>query len=204
MARPGLEPGTPRFSVTGYRPVEGPGLQGVCLARQRRDAGSFVRFPAGLGHERGPRGLNGRGQGLSDGLLGTPRSLPASLRLAGLTKMRDEQRFQTAAGVRPFALAAVDSPDSLRARHSWRTSPSTNRGRARRLDVCALDRRHAAGSACPRVRPWSTATRRWGLISAVMQRRRCVRLAAGIGPCPASPSGASPSRPQRRLDRARG
>jgi hypothetical protein len=64
MATPGLEPGTPRFSGTRYRPVEGGDLQGVCVARRRSDACSFVRFPAGLGHGCGARGLNGRGQGL--------------------------------------------------------------------------------------------------------------------------------------------
>ena len=58
MARPGLEPGTPRFSGTGIRPAEGGSLQGVLLPRQRPDARGFLRFPVGLGHERGARGLN--------------------------------------------------------------------------------------------------------------------------------------------------
>jgi hypothetical protein len=67
MARPGLEPGTPRFSGTGNSPVEDAGLQDVRVARRRPDARGFVWFPVGLGHERGARGLNRRGWRLADG-----------------------------------------------------------------------------------------------------------------------------------------
>jgi hypothetical protein len=58
MARPGLEPGTPRFSVTGNGRAERPGLQAVRTGAVGRDTRGFPSFPVGLGHERGVRGLN--------------------------------------------------------------------------------------------------------------------------------------------------
>jgi hypothetical protein len=58
MARPGLEPGTPRFSGTGAQSPEGGDLRALRKTRYGLDAGGFLRFPVGLGHERGPGGLN--------------------------------------------------------------------------------------------------------------------------------------------------
>jgi len=61
MARPGLEPGTPRFSDTSGGRAKGARLQHFSERAWGLDAGGFLRFPVGLGHERGGRGLNPRG-----------------------------------------------------------------------------------------------------------------------------------------------
>jgi hypothetical protein len=61
MARPGLEPGTPRFSGTGAGRTKGARLQAPRSGWVRAGYLSFPAVRAGLGHERSPRGLNGRG-----------------------------------------------------------------------------------------------------------------------------------------------
>jgi hypothetical protein len=58
MARPGLEPGTPRFSGTGRGRAECVALQGGAVDRWRPDTCGFLRIRAGLGHQRDLRGLN--------------------------------------------------------------------------------------------------------------------------------------------------
>jgi hypothetical protein len=58
MARPGLEPGTPRFSVSGSGRAEGAGLQPLRFGWAELDALGFLRFPVGSGHERRVGGLN--------------------------------------------------------------------------------------------------------------------------------------------------
>ena len=58
VARPGLEPGTRRFSGTGNERSEDAGCSRFADRERVLDAGGFPRFPVGLGHGRGVRGLN--------------------------------------------------------------------------------------------------------------------------------------------------
>jgi hypothetical protein len=67
MVRPGLEPGTPRFSGTVNRRVEDAGLQGDAAERWQRDARGFLGIRVGLGHERHARGLNAGARSLAAG-----------------------------------------------------------------------------------------------------------------------------------------
>ena len=73
VARPGLEPGTRRFSGTGTSRRK----MLVCsrFADRERvlDAGGFLRFPVGLGHGRGVRGLNRHPPMSVAGWAGLPR-----------------------------------------------------------------------------------------------------------------------------------
>jgi hypothetical protein len=58
VARPGLEPGTPRFSGTRRGRAECLDLQALRGGVGGRDVRGFPPFPVGLGHDRGVRGLN--------------------------------------------------------------------------------------------------------------------------------------------------
>jgi hypothetical protein len=86
MVRPGLEPGTPRFSGTLNRRVEDAGLQGDAAERWRRDACGFLWIRVGLGHEPDPRGLNTGARSLAtgEGAPGRGQRGPVVLRCMGL------------------------------------------------------------------------------------------------------------------------
>jgi hypothetical protein len=80
MARPGLEPGTPRFSAVGQWTRKLAHLQGFPIHGSPGDTGCFLGFPAGLGRRPWPVGPNP--SGVSGGVAGGLSTAPAVRRHA--------------------------------------------------------------------------------------------------------------------------